>query len=55
METIKEEDDNELKMYERESIQLKQNLQLEQLKDDDEQNKRESSDNKNESDLLRES
>ena len=55
METIKEEDDNELKMYERESIQLKQNLQLEQLKDDDEQNKRESPDNKNESDLLRES
>ena len=55
METIKEEDDNELKMYERESVQQKQNLQLEQLKDDDEQNKRESSDNKNENDFLRES
>lgn len=45
METIIEEDDKQLKMYERESMQIKQNLNI----SEDESNKRESIDNMNNS------
>ena len=45
MEIIIEEDDKELKMYERESMQMKQNLNI----SEDESNKRESIDNMNNS------
>ena len=45
METIKEEDDTELKMYERESMQIKENLKLDEIYGN--QNERESNDKNN--------
>ena len=55
METIKEEDDTELKMYERESMQIKENLKLDEIYGN--QNERESNDknNNNENTEYRES
>ena len=53
METIVEEDDKELKMYERESIQMKQNLKLDKIIENE--NERISIDNKNESEEFKES
>ena len=53
METIVEEDDKELKMYERESIQMKQNLKLDEIIDNE--NQRISNDNKNEQEAFKES
>lgn len=53
METIVEEDDKELKMYERESIQVKQNLKLDEIMDNE--NERISNDNKNEPKEFKES
>ena len=45
METIKEEDDTEIKMYERESMQINVNLKLDEINKN--QNERESNDNNN--------
>ena len=53
METIEEEDDKEVKMYERESIQMKQNLKLDEIIYNE--NQRISNDNKNEQEKYKES
>ena len=53
METIEEEDDKEVKMYERESMQMKQNLQLDNIKNEESQ--RSSANSKNENENYKES
>ena len=53
MEIIEEEDDKEVKMYERESMQMKQNLKLD--KSQEEENQSQSTSSKNENDSFKES